>query len=604
MDLADSDPAATRAAETRASAGSPVERLLRRARPDRARRLTDRELRVEMVGAVIFLAIVVSLPLLGGSQREFDPLLAAALVLSHAAAARIRVFLGAGAAMPTQLIIVPMLFLMPVTVVPALVAGGLLIAAGIDVVRGRAHAERMVTATGDAWHAVGSSLVIMLAGEPGLAAASWTVIAGALVAQCATDLITATAREWLGRGIAPALQLRVVGSVHLIDACLTPVGLMAAWAGSQHRLGFVVVLPLLALLGAFASDRRARIEEVGRRLDDLREERRRLDEAIRRIGDAFASRLDRVALVDLALTTAIDALGAGHGRAWLAGDTIDRGVGDGGADRALATAAAMARSERRALTIADGNRFAMACPLSTYRGTDEVEVLAVTRRDRDFTAAESALLSHLVAQAQIAIENAELHEQLRLQATTDELTGLANHRRFQEMLKEESVRARRVGGPVALVMFDVDNFKSVNDCHGHQQGDAVLRAVAGAIAGSARSSDRPARYGGEELAVVLPDTDLDGAVVAAEAMRRAVESLSIPLPDGASLKVTVSAGVSAMRPQFSDPDQLVAAADEALYEAKHRGKNRTVRGRRPESRFLARSDDERSRGSASHAEAV
>jgi hypothetical protein len=137
-------------------------------------------LRVEAAGATIFLAVAVCLPLLFQTQRDFDPLLAAALVASHALAARIRVFVGAGAAMPTQLIIVPMLFLMPVTVVPALVAAGLLLAAGFDVVRGRAHAERMITATGDAWHAVGSGLVLAAAGEPDLSYAEWAVIAGAI----------------------------------------------------------------------------------------------------------------------------------------------------------------------------------------------------------------------------------------------------------------------------------------------------------------------------------------------------------------------------------------------------------------------------------------
>ncbi len=592
MDRVDTDGTGTGQPQARTSARSPVERLLRRARPDRARRLTDRELRVEIVFAALFVVVAGSMPLLGASQREFDPLLAAALVLSHAAAARIRIFLGAGGAMPTQLLMVPMLFLMPVTIVPALVAGGLLLAAGIEVLRGRSHAERMVTATGDAWHAVGSSMVFVFFGEPGLDPSWWPVIAGGLLAQCATDLLTATAREWLGRGLAPVLQLRVIGSVHLIDACLTPVGLMAAWAGTQHRLGFTVVLPLLVLLGAFAADRRARIEEVGRRLDELRDERRRLDHAIRRIGDAFASKLDRVALVDLALNTAVDALGGAHGRAWHSGSPIDTGREGDAAHAVLAAAAAAARDAHRLSAVRDGDLVAMACPLATCGGGEAVEVLAVARRGRDFTEAERGMLTHLARQAQVAIENVELHERLHLQATTDELTGLANHRRFQETLKEETVRARRSGGPVGLVMFDIDNFKSINDSYGHQQGDTVLRAVATAIAGSARTTDKPARYGGEELAVVLPDTDLDGAVVAADAMRRAVESLHVVLPDGGSLRVTVSAGVSAMRPHFQDAGQLVAAADEAMYEAKRRGKNRTVRGRRPESRFFGRSADE------------
>ena len=598
MNLVDTDRTGTGQGQARTPAGSPVERLLRRARPDRARRLTDRELRVETVVAAVFVVVACSMPLLWDSERDFDPLLAVALVLSHAAAARTRIFLGAGGAMPTQLVIVPMLFLMPVTMVPAMVAGGLVLAAGVEVLRGRAHAERMVTATGDAWHAVGSSMVLAFFGEPGLDPAWWPAIAGALLAQCATDLLTATAREWLGRGIAPVLQLRVIGSVHLIDACLTPVGLMAAWAGAQDPLGFTVVLPLLLLLGAFAADRRVRIEEVGRRLDDLRDERRRLDHAIRRIGDAFASKLDRVALVDLALNTAVDALGAAHGRAWLSGRAVDAGRERDAAHALLAAAAAAARGDHRTPVVRDGELVAMACRLATGGRGEALELMAVARRGRDFTEAERGMFAHLARQAQVAIENVELHERLRLQATTDELTGLANHRRFQEMLKEETIRARRSGAPVGLVMFDIDNFKSVNDSYGHQQGDTVLRAVAAAIAQSARATDKPARYGGEELAVVLPDTDLDGAVVAAEAMRRAVEALHLTLPDGGSLRVTVSAGVSAMRPKFQDAGQLVAAADEAMYEAKRGGKNRTVRGRRPESRFSGRCAEEPSAADA------
>lgn len=184
------------------------------------------------------------------------------------------------------------------------------------------------------------------------------------------------------------------------------------------------------------------------------------------------------------------------------------------------------------------------------------------------------------------MENVILHDRLHREATTDELTGLANHRRFQEILHDEAARGRRLLDPVALVMLDVDHFKAVNDLHGHQQGDAVLRAVAQAIAEATRGTDKAARYGGEEFAVVLPGTDAVGPLTAAETMRHAVEALRVPLEDGSALRVTVSAGVSASAPGLEDPVQLVAAADGALYEAKRAGRNRTVVGRRPSSRFV------------------
>jgi len=545
-----------------------------------------REWRVEAVVAVLFLALAVGAPLTWHSDREFDPLLAAALVSSYALAARIRVYLGAGCAVPTQLIVVPMLFLMPVATVPALVATGLALAAALDAIRGRTHPEQMLVAVADAWHVIGSTAVLALAGEPKLVPDAWPVIVVAFVAQSVADLVVATVREWLGRGIAPAVQMRVIVSVQLIDACLTPIAMLAVLAGDDRRFGFVVVLPLLALLGAFASDRRARIDEVSRRLDELREERERVDTAIRRIGDAFASKLDRAAVAELALRTAVEALNADHGRALLHSSAIEVGVADSAADSMVDALVDAARHHQEPRTATDGRGcFAIAHPVATSSAETSDDVLVVTRRGRDFSDYERGLFGHLAGQARTAMENACLHDRLQREATTDELTGLANHRRFQEVLRDEAARGRRARQPVGLVMFDIDNFKSVNDVHGHQQGDAVLRAVAQAIARTARVTDKAARYGGEELAVVLPATDLEGGVTAAETMRRAVEALRIPLDDGSMLRVTVSAGVSALSPSSGDPGALMAAADAAMYEAKRSGKNRTVCGRRAAGRF-------------------
>ena len=120
----------------------------------------------------------------------------------------------------------------------------------------------------------------------------------------------------------------------------------------------------------------------------------------------------------------------------------------------------------------------------------------------------------------MSIENVGLHETVERQAVTDELTGLFNRRRFQEAMATEVERARRFQQPLGLVLLDIDNFKRVNDTYGHQQGDLVLREVARVLRESSREIDEPARYGGEELAVVLPGTDLDGAYNLAERVRR------------------------------------------------------------------------------------
>jgi diguanylate cyclase (GGDEF)-like protein len=142
----------------------------------------------------------------------------------------------------------------------------------------------------------------------------------------------------------------------------------------------------------------------------------------------------------------------------------------------------------------------------------------------------------------------------------------------------ETERAKRFDQPMSLVMLDIDNFKRVNDTYGHQQGDRVLAEVARVVRESSREIDAPARYGGEELAVVLPQTDIEGAYQLAERVRQEVAALDIPLMEGSgSISVTASLGVASLPADAQDGGGLIAAADAALYEAKHAGKNKTVR---------------------------
>ena len=147
----------------------------------------------------------------------------------------------------------------------------------------------------------------------------------------------------------------------------------------------------------------------------------------------------------------------------------------------------------------------------------------------------------------MSVENVDLHETVQRQAVTDELTGLFNHRRFQEVITQEVERARRYGQEMGLIMLDIDNFKRVNDTYGHLQGDMVLREVARVLRQSSREIDEPARYGGEEMAVALPQTDLEGAYRFAERVRRRIEALDLPLLDGdGTLKVTASFGAASL----------------------------------------------------------
>jgi diguanylate cyclase (GGDEF)-like protein/PAS domain S-box-containing protein len=174
----------------------------------------------------------------------------------------------------------------------------------------------------------------------------------------------------------------------------------------------------------------------------------------------------------------------------------------------------------------------------------------------------------------LALANARLRERLRHQSIRDPLTGLVNRRYLEEVLDRELARAERSGRPCAVLMLDVDHFKKVNDQRGHDAGDAVLRAVAGALQAGIRAGDLAARWGGEEFTVVLPETDLPAAVQRAEALRLEVRIGS--LAGGAPWPVTMSCGVAVFPRHAQGAAALVRAADEALLLAKSAGRDRVV----------------------------
>jgi diguanylate cyclase (GGDEF)-like protein len=546
-----------------------AERLLERWRPYDARSLTRRELRIELLAASSVVAVAVAMPLLFAGERALDPWVALALIVSYALASRVHLYLGAGSAVPTQLVLVPMLFLLPPAIVPACVAIALVAADAVD------RPQRILASVADAWHAVGPALVFAAAGAPDPELAAAGVLALAFAAECATDLLTATARESLGRGIAPSVQLRVIGNVYLIDACLTPVGLLIAMACAGRPFALLLALPLLALLAVLAEDRRVRIREAVGRLDELTAEHARLDRAIHRIGEAFASKLDRAALADIMVRTAVESLGADYGRAQLAGGLVEHGEA---AHAVVAAAEDAARRSGDLRVVTSGDEAAMAQPLTGGAWAASTEVLTVTRRDAPFTAEEQALFGYLAQQTAVALENVALHDQLRRQATVDEVTGLSNHRRFQEALAHEVTRMRRSEHPTALALIDIDSFKTINDTYGHRNGDAVLQLVADTMMQVCRSTDEPARYGGDELAIILAETGLDGALTIGESIRRAVEAAELRLADGTPLRVTVSVGVSALEAGNGNPEALIEAADVGLYAAKRTGKNKVRSG--------------------------
>lgn len=175
-----------------------------------------------------------------------------------------------------------------------------------------------------------------------------------------------------------------------------------------------------------------------------------------------------------------------------------------------------------------------------------------------------------------ALKLGETLEALHRLATRDELTGLLNRREFDRILQEERERALRFGHPLGLVMIDIDHFKRINDTHGHPVGDGVLQEVARRLLQQVRNVDRVARFGGEEFALILVQTDAAAALEVARRVGASIASQPVTASDGAILSVTVSLGVAALPGDAATQQELVAAADRALYAAKQRGRNLAV----------------------------
>jgi diguanylate cyclase (GGDEF)-like protein len=341
-------------------------------------------------------------------------------------------------------------------------------------------------------------------------------------------LVIAIASYFEGRAIVRTLQGLVVavnGIAH----------------GTLHQRVPVKGRDELAQLGHAFNEMADQLET---QLRELEEERARLGSATERIGATLAATHDPDQLLGVVLETTREAAGATSAvLANESGELLQIGQPD-------------PADERLALPLVAGE---------TSYGT-------LTLSGRQFSDEQRRAAKSLAAQAVIALENARLHSIVERQAHTDGLTGLASRRHFEERLALELARATRFDTPLALVVADLDNFKAVNDRHGHAVGDLVLREFAAVVRKTIREVDLAGRWGGEEFALLLPGTDARGGMQLAERLRAAIESQAVILPDGSALKITASLGVSSHSAPSSVED-LFEAADEALYRAKTSGKN-------------------------------
>ncbi|HEY7455580.1 MAG TPA: HD-GYP domain-containing protein [Thermoleophilaceae bacterium] len=224
--------------------------------------LRGRELAAEAATAGSFLVVAVALAVLLPAERTLDVPLAATLVATYALMARVHFPIGYGFTIPTQLVLVPMLFLVPLGAVPLLVAAGMVLGGLPEYLRGDRHPTRALAAVGDSWHSIGPVAVLAAAGVTAPHLGEWPVLIAALVAQVAVDNGVATLRDWAGLGISPKLQPSLFGWVTLVDVLLSPVGLLAAMAAVAEPYAVLLVLPLAGLLLVFALERGARVRQA------------------------------------------------------------------------------------------------------------------------------------------------------------------------------------------------------------------------------------------------------------------------------------------------------------------------------------------------------
>jgi diguanylate cyclase (GGDEF)-like protein len=302
-----------------------------------------------------------------------------------------------------------------------------------------------------------------------------------------------------------------------------------------------------ALLGRTFNEMAAQLQT---RLDELEQQRGQLRDVIARFGEALAATHDVEQLMRLIVEAAVEATNANGG-------VIVASSGE------LIQAGDPTQGDKIEVPLIAGEvNFGSLLLFGEFEDEDRMTAVSIA------------------SNAVVALDNARLHRIVERQALVDGLTGLANRRQCEETLASELARLERFGGPLAVVVSDLDWFKDVNDRFGHPSGDAVLREFATVLRESVRDVDLAGRWGGEEFVLILPGTDLQGGAQVAERIRLAFTGRTILSADGAAIPVTASFGVASV-PPASSATELFSAADAALYEAKRNGKNRVETAAQP-----------------------
>jgi diguanylate cyclase (GGDEF)-like protein len=390
----------------------------------RARRgLSGRERWTSLALGGGFLATATSMATLLRWEGPLRPATAILLVLALALVSRIEFEIGTGSAVPTQLVLVPMLFLLPSPVVPLLVAAGYALGGIVDSLKRRRHPQRLTVLLGNCWHAVAPALLLSVFGASTPRWSQWPLYLAALGAQFAFDFASSAGREWIAFRISPRRLLPFFAWVYMVDALLAPVGFMAALESDRMPYAFLLALAPVCLLALLARERRGRIQRAQ------------------------------------------------------------------------------------------------------------------------------------------AFQNA--YDGAHLEARRDALTGLANRLAWEEAIADAHAASSKNDAPASVIVLDVDCLKLANDTRGHAFGDEVLRQIAAAVRGGVREQDLVARVGGDEIAILLANTDEASCAEAVTRLRDAFAGS--PQLDGFPLSVGVGFATTAAGLTLAGAQRL---ADARLYAEK------------------------------------
>lgn len=426
----------------------------------------------------------------------------------------------------------------------------------------------------------------------------WTVVASrsrAAIDEARGIITLSSVGVLLAAGLAAALLGWLVSQLVVRPVRELAVAARDVADGDLDRRFDIEGSDELAALGAAFN---AMADNLRTQVRELEVSRDALQHSLDRLGDTLSSTLDLNRTLTAVVDAASSALTAERaalymlapGRGWLyvkVGRGLASDVVDGRVDLGAGLVGWVAQTGSSVRLPQDSDHVpapapheadgyaSVAVPLFSPDRGQVIGVLELLDRadGEPFDEADLHTIRSFAVQAAVAIENVRLHEATQQASVTDGLTGLWNLRYFQQRAEEEVERAERFGHALSLAIMDIDRFKSVNDEHGHLVGDQVLVEVARRVSGEVREVDTVARYGGEEIVIVLPETDLNGARLTAERIRAAVGGDGIET-DAGPVGVTVSLGVAGYPVHGQTASELLRSADQAMYAAKQGGRDR------------------------------